>query len=291
MLRYLLLFFGVFACSTAAILIKASHTQPVVLAAVRLLLATVFLAPLFLSEWRRHHGAFTMAHLRRTFLPALVLAVHFISWSFGARMTLSAQASLVVNLAPVAIPFFLHYLVGERINRTEIVGTVLALGGVAALTARDALSGGGDFWGNLVCFASMLLFAGYLALGRRNRDFPSLWLYVVPIYLQAGLICLLVATPWLPTLAGADRHEWSLLLGLALVPTIVGHSLLNNAMRHLRGQVVSLCNVAQFVFAGVMAYFLFHESPSPAFYAAAVLVVSGIALVVFSAPTAPPRQR
>jgi len=55
-------------------------------------------------------------------------------------------------------------------------------------------------------------------------------------------------------------------------------------VRHLRGQVVSLCNVTQFVFAAVMAFFLFHEQPAPLFYAASALVVAGIALVVFSAP-------
>ena len=56
-----------------------------------------------------------------------MLAAHFITWAYGARMTLTAQASLIVNLAPVAIPFFLHWLLRERINCREILGTGLAL--------------------------------------------------------------------------------------------------------------------------------------------------------------------
>ncbi len=288
--RYLLLFTGVFACSTAAIMIKASTTHPLVLAALRLLLAAALLSPVFVREWQRHPGAYTRTHLRRSVLPAFVLALHFISWSYGARMTLSAQASLIVNLVPVALPFLLLGLTGERINRTEIVGTALALAGVAALTARDALAGGGDAWGNAVCFGSMLLFATYLALGRKNRDFPSLWLYVVPVYALAGLICLAVAAPALHTFDLGSGREWALMVALACVPTIIGHSLLNQAMRHLRGQIVSLCNVGQFVFAGVLAYFLFDERPALAFYAGSALVVGGIALVVFAAPP-PPRLR
>lgn len=289
--RYALLFLGVFACSTAVIAIKASHTHPLVLAAVRLLLSAALLAPLFWLELRRHRGAFHRAHLRRALVPALALALHFASWSYGARLTASAQASLIVNLAPVAIPFFLHHLTGEQLNRRELLGTALALAGVVVLTARDALTTVGDFLGNLVCFGSMLLFAWYLALGRRNRDYPSLWLYVVPVYAIAGLLCLVAAAPFLDTFAVASPREWSLLLGLACLPTVVGHSLLNASLRHFRGQIVSLCNVAQFVFAGVMAFFLFHESPPLVFYAASILVVAGIALVVFSAPTAPPRLR
>lgn len=289
--RYALLFLGVFACSTAVIQIKASHTHPVIIAAVRLLLAVVLLSPFFVHDLKVHRDGFTSAHLRRTWLPSFVLAAHFISWTYGARMTLAAQASLIVNLAPIAIPFFLHSLVGERINRREIIGTAVAVGGVLLLTAHDALTATGDVWGNATCFVSMLLFAWYLALGRKNRDFPSLWLYVVPVYLQAGLICLLVALPWLGTFELSSSREWSLLICLAIVPTIIGHSLLNLSMRHLRGQIVSLCNVGQFIFATAMAYVIFHEHPAPLFYGASVIVVAGIALVVFSAPTAPPRMR
>lgn len=289
--RYVLLLLGVFGCSTSVILIKSSQTHPVVLVAARLLIATALLSPLFLLDWRKHRTAFTRDHLRRTTLPALVLALHFISWTYAARMTLAAQATLIVNLVPVAIPFFLHSLVGERINRTEILGTLIAIAGVGLLTAGDALAGTGSLFGNLLCFGSMLAFAWYLALGRKNRDFPSLWLYVIPVYLQAGAICLAVSIPWLDTFAPGSPREWSLLVGLAVLPTLLGHSLLNLSLRHLRGQVVSLCNVGQFVFAGVMAYFLFSEHPAALFHLSSAIVVAGIALVVFSTPSTPPRLR
>lgn len=284
---FLLLLLGVFSCSTAAVMIKAGDTHPFVLSAVRLAIAAALLTPLFLRERRRHRAALPEGWLRRTTMPALLLAVHFISWGYGARMTLTAQASLIVNLAPVALPFFLFWLLDERINRREIAGTVLALGGVLTLSLRDAWSGGGDLAGNVVCFGSMLAFAWYLALGRRNRDVPSLWLYVVPIYWQAGAMCALVS---IPVAAGTDfgsAREWLLMAGLAVVPTIVGHSLLNLSMRVLRGQLVSLCNIGQFVFAGLMAWLLFGEAPEALFYGASVLVVAGVALVVFATPAAP----
>lgn len=81
------------------------------------------------------------------------------------------------------------------------------------------------------------------------------------------------------------------LVGLAVLPTIIGHSLINYSMRHFRGQVVSLCNVGLFLFPAVLAYFLFQEAPPLIFYAASAVVVAGIATVVFSAPSAPPRMR
>ena len=51
-----------------------------------------------------------------------------------------------------------------------------------------------------------------------------------------------------------------------LVPTIIGHSILNYSMKHLRGQVVSILNVLQFVSAGIMAYFIRDEVPAATLY-------------------------
>jgi drug/metabolite transporter (DMT)-like permease len=282
--RYLLLFLGVFACSTSAVLIRMSATNPFVLTALRLLIAAVLLAPLLRAELRRHGAAFTRDHLRRTRLPAVVLAVHMILWTWGARITAVAQSSLIVNLVPIALPFFLYWFARERINRAEVAGTLLAVLGLLVLSVRDALAAGGSVAGDAVCFASMLLFALYLALGRRNRDFPSIWLYVIPVYGQAALICVAAALPWIRTFEAGSGREWAIMAGLAVVPTVCGHSLLNAAMRRIRGQIVSLCNSSQFLFAGAMGYLIFGEAPPAVFYLASAIVAAGVAIVVLSAP-------
>ena len=286
-MRYVLLFLGVLACSTSAVMIRMSETNPFVLTALRLSIAAVLLTPVLLSELRRHGGAFTRDHLRRTRLPALVLALHMILWTLGARMTAVAQATLIVNLVPVALPFFLYWLARERINRPELLGTVLAIVGLLTLSLKDAFLGGGSVAGDAVCFTSMLLFAFYLALGRRNRDFPSVWLYVIPVYGQAAVICLAVALPWIGGFRFGSGREWALMAGLAAIPTICGHSLLNAAMRRIRGQIVSLCNASQFVFAGSMGYLLFAEAPRGIFYVASAIVVAGVAISALAGPPVP----
>jgi drug/metabolite transporter (DMT)-like permease len=286
-LRYLLLFLGVMACSTSVIFIRASATDPFVLTAFRLSIAFILMTPVLVAQLRRHGAAFTREHLRRTRAPAVVLALHLMLWTLGARMTVAAQATLIVNLVPIAVPFFLVWLARERINRAEVAGTVLAIVGLMILSVKDALKGGGSLAGDAVCFASMLLFALYLALGRRNRDFPSIWLYVIPVYGQAALICLLVALPRLRTFAVGSAREWALMVCLGAIPTVCGHSLLNAAMRSIRGQIVSLCNVSQFVFAGIMGFLLFGELPRGLFYLASSIVVAGVAIVVLAAPAQP----
>jgi drug/metabolite transporter (DMT)-like permease len=138
----------------------------------------------------------------------------------------------------------------------------------------------------LICFGSMLFFALYLTLGRRNRHLPSIWLYVVPLYAVAGALCLLVALTrgGFAVFAQLDERELGFVLALAVIPTIIGHSLLNLSLKRLSGATVSVCNLAQFLFAGALAWALFGELPKPAFWPASALIVAGALTTLFSRP-------
>jgi drug/metabolite transporter (DMT)-like permease len=214
------------------------------------------------------------------------LALHFVTWILGARLTPSANASLIVNMVPAVMPVLLLLVVEETINRWELLGTILALSGVVLLGRGDLDLSREHLLGDAVCFLSMILYALYLICARRNRDLPSLYTYIVPVYLLAGLICLslaavlqLVGRPviWLGPKA---QVEWISILGLALVPTVLGHSIVNWAFRHIRGQTVVILNLGQFVFAGVLGFLLLQELPSPALYPASLLVICGALIVI-----------
>lgn len=282
LLNIILLLLGIFAGSTAVIMIKASTVHPILLASLRLLLAAVLLAPLFVRDYRRHRATYTWAHLRDSLAPAVMLACHFMTWITGARLTPAANASLIVNLAPIAMPFSLALLAREHVTATELKATALALGGVLFLTAADLNFSPQYFWGDVTCFVSMLFFSVYLTLGRRNRHFASVWLYVVPLYAVAGLLCLIVALFFVNPIQPYSARDLLLILGLAVIPTIGGHSLLNRAMKYFRGQIVSIVNMGQFIFAGMMAYLLFHETPDWTFYVAGVVLAMAVWLVVRS---------
>jgi drug/metabolite transporter (DMT)-like permease len=279
-----LLAIAVFACATSVIFIKASAVHPVLLPAYRLGMGAVLLLPAFLGQWRAHRGSYTRAHVWRSVLPAALLALHFVAWTVGARMTPSANGSLLVNLVPLVMPFLLYLQVGEVINRREIAGTSLALAGILWLGAGDFRLERSHLLGDLMCLLAMVLFALYLVAARRNRDVPGLWLYVVPVYAMSSVMCFASATPFTAVFEILPGREYLLLLGLAAVPTVIGHTLLNHAMRHVRGQIVSVATTNQFVFAAALAYPLLGEVPRPGFYPAAALVMAGAWLVIRGLP-------
>ncbi|KKK77008.1 hypothetical protein LCGC14_2857920 [marine sediment metagenome] len=77
--------------------------------------------------------------------------------------------------------------------------------------------------------ASMVLLAMYMALGRKNRDFPSIWLYVVPLYFVGGCMCLGVSLFFVQPPGIASTQELLITLGLI----VVGRWILRWASRRL----------------------------------------------------------
>lgn len=250
------------------------------LAAYRLLIAAAALAPLFARDLVARRHTFAWKQLRLTLLPGIVLGVHAIAWNAGAEKTAVANATLIVNMVPIAMPFFLLVLIREKLTGPELAGTAVSLVGVVVLGAAGLHISAEHFTGDVICFVAMLLFAFYLALGRKNRGFPTIWLYVVPVYFFGGLSCLAAAALVAGRPVTYDARELVMILGLALVSTVMGHSILNYCLKHMRGQVVSIINLFQFVFAGMMAVVIFGEAPAWAFYPASALVVAGVIIVL-----------
>lgn len=295
LLRFILLIFGVICGSTAVIMIKASTEHPFLVASYRLLVAGVVLFPFFWSDLKLAsqdyptNRPYTWQMLAWTVPPAVFLAVHFMSWVVGARMTQVANASLIANLTPVVMPFFVWAFFRERVNRQEIVGTSFTLIGLLVLTGSNLNVSKTSFTGDLICFGSMLGFAAYLALGRKNGARLSLWLYMVPLYLIAGLICLVSALFFVDPIKTYSIKNILLILGLGIIPTVSGHTILNYSLKFFRGQVVSVTNLTQPIFATLLGFFIFSERPSPIFYLAAAVIISGV-LIVLSASRAKYQQ-
>lgn len=62
--------------------------------------------------------------------------------------------------------------------------------------------------------------------------------------------------------------------------TVIGHSINNYGMRKLRGQIVSLLNLTQIIFATLLSFIFLGEIPPAYFYPAALVILSGPLLVI-----------
>jgi drug/metabolite transporter (DMT)-like permease len=287
-----LLVFGVFVSATSVIMIKASTISPLLQSSYRLLGAAILLTPFFFRELRARGEAPSFRLALPALLPGFLLGLHFIAWIYGARMTLASNSTVIVNMSPVVMPFFAFFLLRSVPTRREALGTLVAAAGVVLLAVADYRGDPDHFAGDLYCFVALLLFVAYLALGRRNNVSGRLWSFLVPLYYTGGLFCLAVALVLgVDPIGGITWVDVAMTAGLALGPTIMGHSIMNWAMLRFPPQVVSIVNLGQFIFAGLMGFLFFGELPRAIFFATSVLIVAGalVAILPRNRESGPPR--
>ncbi|MCP4707018.1 MAG: DMT family transporter [Planctomycetes bacterium] len=279
----LLLLFGTLACSTAAIIIKMSEpyqTDPILLASFRCLIASVILSPLYFRDRRAHRDTYKLKHLGAALLPGVFMGLHFISWNFGVVKTAAANATLLVTMTPITMPFFAWIIFRQKLNRAEWAATTFSVIGVVILMMGDLELEGDNLTGDLLSLLSLLLLTYYLILARVNRSIGSIWLYIVPLYFISGSFCLLCSLFFTHPFQSFSVNELYIFLALALIPTVTGHSILNYSMRHLPSQLVAIVSSGQFIFTGILAYIIHNETIHGSFLVASVLVVIGVVVAV-----------
>ena len=195
-------------------------------------------------------------------------------------MTPAANANLIVTMMPIVMPFFMLLMFQEQIRSRELIATFIAVAGMVFMAADDFSISRTHFKGDLVCLVSMILFAWYLALARTNRHVKSVWLYVVPVYFIGGLSSFIIALFFSSPFHHYTGYNLLMIFLLAAVSTVIGHSALNYAMQKLRGQTVTVINMAQFIIAGIFGYFIYNEVPALGFYVATALLIIAMWLVI-----------
>ncbi len=282
------------AGSTAVLFNKSSHIPAIWLASGRLLIATMIIAPMAIRDSRGSGERWRWRDAGIALVPAIFLALSFSWWVLGSRLAPTVDAALIGNLLPVAMPIIVLLLLREPPSAREVIASMIGVSGVVAMGALASHNGGaGEVRGDIFCALSLLALAIYLVLARRLRK-GSLWLYLTPLYGCAGLIC--AALAWF--LEGPPPPVWGrelwLLLGLAIIPTVIGQSIYNRAMSEIRPNVLGVLNLLQCPLAGVAAWMLWGEHPSGGFWLATLGAVGAFMVlmypVMFPATARVPRQ-
>jgi drug/metabolite transporter (DMT)-like permease len=294
----LLLPFGllvaILAVSTASIFIRFAQREApsLVIAALRLTIASLALMPVALSRYSGELRALARKDLLLGLLSGFFLAIHFGTWISSLEYTSVASSVVLVSTGPLWVALLAPIFLREPLSRVVLAGLSLALLGGAVIGLSDScrLDGGlvcpplGEFlqgkvfFGNFLALAGAWAVAGYLMIGRRLRTNMSLIPYIFVVYGSAA-ICLLLAmfvTGQQPSGFSPQVYGWIVLL--ALVPQLIGHTTYNWALRYLSAALVSITTLAEPVGSAILAYILLHESPTRLTVLGGVLILAGIYL-------------
>jgi len=283
----LILTVGILAVSTAAILVRLATREAnlstvgfsLVLAASRLIIASLVLLP----NWqmiRRSNLSFSA--LRYSGLAGVALAAHFATWITSLSYTSIAASTTIVTTTPIWVALLSWLWFGEKPNRVMGLGILVALiGGVTIGWETGDSAGANPLLGNGLALIGAWTASLYLLLGReaqrRNLGVGS---YSTIAYSVAAVVLL----P-LPLIAGTAYTGYSsltygLMVLMAIVPQLIGHTSLNWAVRWVSPTLITLLNLFEPVASNGLAFVMFGEVPGTQVLIGAIILLVGVGVAI-----------
>jgi drug/metabolite transporter (DMT)-like permease len=113
---------------------------PLTVVVVTLLIGVLVLLPFLRFEQRRNTGASSAVWTRRIIILGIGAAVSQVGMTWGVERSLASNAAVLNLTIPVLTALFASVLIGERMTGLRWFSFVLALGGVAIVSANDLRS-------------------------------------------------------------------------------------------------------------------------------------------------------
>ncbi|WP_426566037.1 DMT family transporter [Angustibacter sp. McL0619] len=217
-------------------------------------------------------------------LAGLALAVHFGLWIPSLRMTSVAASTALVTTTPLWT-LGIDWARGNRPRAGVLAGVLVAFAGVLVITGVDAGSSSRQLLGDALALAGGAAAAVYTVLGSSVRRTTSTASYTAIAYSVCALALLPVCLLGQQQLVGFDAQTWAELLALTLTAQLLGHSLLNRALRTAGATTVALAILFEVPGAVIIAWAFYGQQPPVAVIPGAILVLVGLALVVRSRTT------
>ena len=140
--------------------------------------------------------------------------------------------------------------------------------------------------GNLFAFISGILAGLYYLSGRKLRKIISLPTYAFVVYLFSFLTMFTVVLIQNLSYSNLATSEIQLFLLMALIPTLLGHTMQNWALAYLPAYVVSISLLAEPIGSGLLAWLFFQEVPSFGVILGGLIVIAGLYFVIIAEESA-----
>lgn len=274
------LFAGVVAVSWAAIFIRLTDAPALSIAAWRLTFAALPVAGFALIRHRQELLGLTGRQWLLLASSGVALALHFATWIASLELTTVASSVALVTTQPLWVALLAWTALGEPVSRLGALAILIATAGGLVIGGADIAVSGEALIGDLLALLGALFAALYFVVGRRVRPAITLATYVAVVYSVAALVLLPAAALSGAPLTGFAPSSWLMLAAMALVSQLIGHSLLNWALRYSTASFVSVTILGEPVLSTALAIPILGEYPGPVRVAGGAVILLGVYLAV-----------
>lgn len=275
-MKRLIVLLGVVGISTSAIWVRWSTAPSLVLVLYRMSLAALLLLPAVVRN-RDELKKLTRRDWLMTMAAGCCLGLHFASFFEGVRNTTIVASSLLSDTEVLFVAAGSILFLGRKFSRRSWVALFIALVGAIMVALAGSSDGTPTLWGNALSLLSALLLGMYTMIGSECRQRVSNATYTFVAYCFAAATVLVVAVGSGTPLGGYGAVNWLTALAMAVVCTLLGHSIFTWGLKYLSPAYISMVKLLDPLFAAVWGLF-FHEMPTALVLVGGVIVVAGVAL-------------
>ena len=280
MKAYLTLFIGVVAVSFAAVFIRLADAPPMVIATCRMVIAAAVLLPIASIKSMKGLRRLSKRDVSLILLSSIFLALHFGLWITSLDYTSIASSVVLVTSHPAFVAILSYFLWRERLNRLIIGGIIVALAGVVVINYNGLSFDYQSLLGNLLALLAAFAMGVYLIIGGQLKTRIDLLSYLALIYSGAAVILLAATLIMGYSLSGYSGQTYLMMVLLALVPQLIGHSSLNLAVRLVPVTLVSVAILGEPVGATLLGGLILGELPTVNEIVGGLLILGGIFIVL-----------
>ncbi|PMC40772.1 EamA family transporter [Bacillus sp. UMB0899] len=280
-LPFAALIVGVIAVSTSAIFVKLATAPAPVIAFYRLFFSTVLIAPIFFLKHFSEMKNLSKKDWIYSTIAGVFLAFHFILWFESLNYTSVASSVVLVTLQPLFAFIGTFLFFKEKVSIVAIISGLIAITGSVIISWGDFKVSGIALLGDLLALAACAMITAYLLFGQGIRKRHSLTLYTFIVYGISSITllgyCLLLQYP----LAPYPQEDWIYFLLLAIIPTLLGHSLFNWSLKWVSTNTISIMILFEPVGSIILAYYLLGEKMILSQMIGGTVILLGIIFYVF----------
>ena len=272
------LIFGACAIALAPIFVRFSDVGSTATGFYRMFFAALALWPWLVTEERanRQSRGMTPNQWMLMIVAGVCFAADVVFFHAASRITTVANATLLLNFAPIFVILGAWLLFGELAPPALIVGLGIALTGAALLMGHSLSLSTTHLRGDGFGLAAAVFYAGYLLAVSRlriSRSTAQIMLWTSAIGALSLLpVALLDDEPFL----ASSSWGWAVLLALGVLSHAGGQSLIAFALAHLQVGFSGVALLVQPLAAAIFAWVLLGEALGPVQALGGLIVISGV---------------
>ncbi len=276
-MKRLIVLSGVVGISAAAVLVRWSTAPSMVLVLYRMTIAVLLLLPPVLLKGREELKGMTKKEWLLTVSAGCCLGLHFSAFFESLRHTSIASAVILSDAEVLFVALGSILVFRKKLSGRCWVAVGLSLIGAVMVALAD---GGGEsgLLGNVLALTSTFLLALYTMIGASVRSRISNTTYTFVAYGCAALTVLTLSLISGTPLTGYGANNLLTALGMAVLCTLLGHSVFTWGLKYLPPAYISTVKLLDPVFSALWGLLLFAEKPTLPVILGGVIVIAGVFL-------------